>query len=169
MVQLGRPKDITVNKLVLAGATSIFALTAIVGVAGSANAAVVPTHAKATVASVQAASAKHTSKLISNIGAIETRVASAKQLTLAEKATIKTALDVGLSTVKADATKVAGDTTIKHARRDSRVALKAGRGVVRTEHKAIRVDRAAHHMAHHAAEVAARAAHARKAQATTAF
>lgn len=151
------------NKIVIGGATSIIALTAIVGVAGSANAAVVPTHAKATVASVQAASAKHTSKLISNIGAIETRVASARQLTSAEKATIKTVLDAAIATVKADAAKVAGDTTIKQARVDSRAALKAGRSVVRSEHKAISVDRTAQRKAHHAAEVAA---HASEAQTT---
>jgi len=143
------------NKLVIAGATGFIALTAIVGVAEGANAATLssststPAHAKATVASVQAASATRTSKLISNIGKIETRVGATKKLTAAEKATIKSALDADITAVKTGAAKVAADTTVKQARTDSRATLKSGRAAVKAELKVIKADRAAHRAAHH--------------------
>jgi hypothetical protein len=139
------------NKLVIAGATGLIALTAIVGVAGSANAATLssststPAHAKATLASVQAASATRTSKLISNIGEIETRVGAAKKLTAAEQATIKATLDADITAVKTGAAKVASDTTLKHARTDSGATLKSGRAAVKAERMVIKADRAAHH------------------------
>jgi len=141
------------NKLVMAGATGFIALTAIVGVAGGANAATLssststPAHAKATVASVQAASATRTSKLISNIGRIETRVGAAQKLTAAERATITTALDADITAVKTGAAKVAADTTVKQARADSRATLKSGRAAVKAELKVFKADRAAHRSA----------------------
>ena len=140
------------NKIVMAGATGFIALIAIVGVAGGANAATLssststPAHAKATV---QAASATRTSKLISNIDKIETRVGAAKQLTAAERATIKTALDADITAVKTGAAKVAADTTVKQARADSRATLKSGRAAVKAELKVFKADRAAHRTAHH--------------------
>jgi hypothetical protein len=140
------------NKLVIAGATGLIALTAIVGVAGSANAATLssststPAHAKATLASVQAASATRTSKLISNIGKIETRVGAAKKLTAAEQATIKATLDADITAVKTGAAKVASDTTLKQARTDTRATMESGRAAVKAERMAINADRAAHHM-----------------------
>jgi hypothetical protein len=152
---MNRSRKKYMNKLVIAGATGFIALTAIVGVVGGANAATLssstspPTHAKATVASVKAASATRTSKLISNIGKIETRVEAAKKLTAAERATIKTALDADITAVKTGAAKVAADTTVKQARTDSRATLKSGRAAVKTELKVIKADRAAHRAAHH--------------------
>lgn len=143
------------NKLVIAGATGFIALTAIVGVAGVANASTLsssistPTHSKATVASVQAGSATRTSKLISNIGKMETRVDAANTLTAAEKSTIKTALEADISAVKTGAAKVAADTTVKQARTDSRATLKSGRAAVKAELKIIKADRAAYRAAHH--------------------
>ncbi|MEP6481811.1 MAG: hypothetical protein ABJA94_07375 [Rhodoglobus sp.] len=138
------------NRLVIAGATGFIALAAVAGVAGSANAATLssadsaPAHAKATVASVQAASATRTSKLISNIGKIETRVAAAKHLTADEQATIKTALDADITAVQTGAATVAADTTVKQARTDSRATLASGRAAVKAEVKVIKDDRAAH-------------------------
>lgn len=139
------------NKLVIAGATGIIALTTIVGIAGGANAATLssststPTHAKATVSSVQAASATRTSKLISNMGKIETRVEAAKKLTADEKATITTALDADIIAVRTGAATVAADTSVKQARTDSRATLKSGRTAVKTQIDVIKADRAAHH------------------------
>jgi hypothetical protein len=138
------------NKLVTVGATGLIALTAVIGVAGSANAATLsststPAHAKPTLASVQAASATRTSKLISNIGKIETRVGAAKKLTAAEQATIKATLDADITAVKTGAAKVASDTTLKQARTDSRATLKSGRAAVKAERTVIKSDRAALH------------------------
>jgi hypothetical protein len=143
------------NKVVVSGAIGFIALTVIVGVASGANAATLssststPAHAKATVASVQAASATRTSKLINNIGKIEARVEAAKKLTAAEQATIKTSLDADISVVKTGAAKVAADTTVKQARTDSRATLKSGRAAVKAELKVIKADRAAHRAADH--------------------
>jgi hypothetical protein len=139
------------NKLVIAGATGLIALTVIVGIAGTANAATLssststPAHTKATLASVQAASATRTSKLISNIGKIETRVGAAKKLTAAEQATIKASLDADITAVKTGAAKVAADTTLKQARTDSRATLRSGRAAVKAERMVIKAVRAAQH------------------------
>jgi hypothetical protein len=139
------------NKLVIAGAAGLIAFTAIVGIVGSANATTLsswtspPAHAKATLASVQAMSARRTSKLISNIGKIETRVEAAKKLTAAEQATIKTALDADITAVKTGAAKVAADTTVKQARTDSRATLKSAHTAVKAERTVIKSDQAAHH------------------------
>ena len=131
------------NRIVIAAATGLIAITSAVGVAGSANAATpAPTAPKHThtLAQVQASSAISTDKLIAHLGAVEVRVNANKTLTADQKSTVVAALAADVQAVQTGAAKVAADTTVKDASKDSRETLRAGRAIEREQAKAVRAD-----------------------------
>jgi len=143
------------NRIVIAAATGLLAITAVVGVAGSANADTpTPTAPKHSLAEVQAASAALTTKLSAHIAALEVRVGANKILTSDQKATITAALKADDQGVKTGAAKVAADTTVEQARKDSRETISAGRAAERKEAKQLRADARADHQADKAAKAA---------------
>ena len=132
------------NKIVIAAATGLIAVSAAVGVAASANAATpTSTAPKHTLAQVQSASATKTDKLIAHIQAVETRVNANTKLTADQKSTVEAALAADVQAVQTGAAKVAADTTVKDAAKDSRATLSAGRASLRAQVQAVHADRKA--------------------------
>jgi hypothetical protein len=137
-----------VNKIVIAAATGLIAITAAVGVAASASAATpTPSAPKHTLAQVQSSSATKTDKLIAHIEAVETRVNASTKLTADQKSTVEAALAADVQAVQTGAAKVAADTAVKDAAKDSRETLRAGRASLREQVAAVRADLKADHAA----------------------
>ncbi len=134
------------NKIVIAAATGLIAITSAVGVAGSASAATTaPTPPKHTLAQVQSASATRTDKLIAHLGAFEARVNANKTLTADQKSDVVAALEADVHAVQSGAAKVAADTTVKQAADDSRETLRTGRAKEREQAEKVRADVHADH------------------------
>jgi len=137
-----------VNKIVIAAATGLIAMTAAVGVATSASAATPsPTAPKHTLAEVQSASATKTDKLIAHIEAVEAKVNANTKLTADQKSPVEAALAADVQAVQTGAAKVAADTTVKDAAKDSHATLSAGRASLREQVAAVRADLKADHAA----------------------
>lgn len=136
------------DKIVIAAATGLIAMAGVVGVAASASAATPsPTAPKHTLAEVQAASATKTDKLIAHIEAFEARVNANSKLTADQKSSVESALAADVQAVQNGAAKVAADTTVKDAAKDSRATLSAGRTSLREQVAAVRADLKADHTA----------------------
>ncbi len=104
-------------------------------VAGSANAATPdqtgPKHTH-TLAQVQASSAIRTDKLVAHLGAVQVKVNANTTLTADQKSTVVAALTADVQAVQAGAAKIAADTTVKDAAKDTRNPPRSARHRVRT-------------------------------------